>query len=45
MAAFESESNFPIEYGTLSFDIVDRESLIADTYTGKVCFYLEIVAK
>ena len=45
VAAFDRESNFPIEYGTLNFDIVDRESLIADTYTGKVCFYLEIVAK
>ena len=45
VAAFDRESNFPIEYGTLNFDIVDRESLIADTYTGRVCFYLEIVAK
>lgn len=45
VAVFDSESNFPIEYGTLSFDVVDRDGLIADTYTGRVCFYLEIVAK
>lgn len=45
VAAFDCTNRFPIEYGTLCFEILDRDSLIADTYTGRVCFYLEIVAK
>ena len=45
VAAFDCNGNFPIEYGTLSIGVLDEESLIADTYTGRLCFYLEIVAK
>ncbi len=45
VAAFDRTQKFPIEYGTMTYEIVNRDSLIADTYTGKIYFYLEIVSK
>lgn len=45
VAAFDSESKFPVEYGTLQFQVVNEDEIEPDTYTGRVYFRLEISAK
>ena len=45
VAAFDRDSNFPIEYGTLNFQIMNENGIEPDTYTGRVYFRLEVVAK
>lgn len=45
VAAFNKDSNFPFEYGTLNFQIVNEDDLVPDTYTGRVYFKLELVSE
>lgn len=45
VAAFNKDSNFPFEYGTLNFQIVNEDDLVPDTYTGRVYFKLEVTTK
>lgn len=43
VAAFDCESNLPIEYGTLTFQIMNEDDIATDTYTGRMYFKLELV--
>lgn len=45
VAAFRQESNFPFEYGTLTFQVMNEDEIAPDTYTGRVYFKLELVAE
>lgn len=45
VAAFDRDSNFPFEYGTLNFQIMNENEIAPDTYTGRVYFKLELVTE
>ena len=45
VAAFRQESNFPFEYGTLTFQVMNEDEIAPDTYTGRVYFKLELVSE
>mgnify|MGYP006934583306 CR=1 len=43
VAAFDCESNLPVEFGTLTFEILNEDDIVPDTYTGRMYFKLELV--
>lgn len=44
-ATFKSGNNHPASNGTMFFDIIDEDALIADTYTGRVYFTLRVTTE
>ncbi len=45
VATFKSGNNHPASNGTMFFDIIDEDALIADTYTGRVYFTLRVTTE
>ncbi len=45
VASFKSGDNHPASNGTMFFNIIDEDSLIADTYAGRVYFTLRVITE
>lgn len=43
VAVFQSGNIRPVRYGTISFNVVDEENIVPDTYTGKLYFTLSVL--